>query len=180
MLLRTIRWLEHVSVGSGVIAGLIILPLVAATCFEVFSRYVLDSPTTWAFELGTMGMGAHFLLGAAYTLRHRAHIRIDLLYARYPVKLQALFDLLGYSLLLLPVCVWLAFGFWEHWTEAYAWGERSGLSAWNPPIWPYRVVMMLGFVLLAIQLTAEVLRCIAVLGNRLPTLNVDNPLRAND
>lgn len=176
MLLRTIRTLEMVSLGSGVIAGLIILPLVAATCLEVFSRYVLSSPTSWSYELGTMGMGAHFLLGAAYTLKHRAHIRIDIFYARYPVRVQALFDLAGYALLILPFCLWLIVGFWEHTVEAWVWKERSGISAWNPPAWPYRLVMMIGFVLLAIQVMAEILRCVAVLFGRLPSLNVDNPL----
>jgi TRAP-type mannitol/chloroaromatic compound transport system permease small subunit len=180
MLLRTIRSLEQISLSSGVIAGLIILPLVASTCLEVFSRYVLGSPTSWSYELGTMGMGAHFLLGAAYALKCRAHVRIDLLYARYPVKVQALLDLLGYGLLILPFCIWLIIGFWEHTLEAWTWNERSGVSAWNPPAWPYRVVMMSGFVLLAIQVTAEILRCLAVLFGRLPSLNVDNPLRPSD
>ncbi|MCP1675734.1 TRAP-type mannitol/chloroaromatic compound transport system permease small subunit [Natronocella acetinitrilica] len=171
MLLRLAWTLERVSLGSGVIAALLILPLVTAICVEVVSRYVFGAPTTWAYELGYMGMGAHFLLGAAYTLKVRGHIRIDLLYALYPEKVKAAFDLAGYSLLILPFCVWMTLGFWEYTVEAYEWGETSGASAWNPKIWPYRLTMMMGFTLLAIQLIAEILRCLAVLVGAAETLD---------
>ena len=178
MLLRLAWLLERVSLGSGVIAALLILPLVVATCIEVVSRYVFGAPTTWSYEIGYMGMGAHFLLGAAYTLKVRGHIRIDLLYALYPERVKAAFDFLGYALLTLPLCIWLVLGFWEYTVEAYEWGERSGRSAWNPRIWPYRVIMMTGFLLLAIQLVAELLRCLAVLFGQARSLDEARGIRA--
>ncbi len=171
MLLRIVWLLERVSLGSGVIAALLILPLVVATCVEVVSRYVFGAPTTWSYEIGYMGMGAHFLLGAAYTLKMRGHIRIDLLYAFYPERVKAGFDFLGYAILTLPLCVWLVFGFWEYTVEAYRWGGTTGASAWNPLVWPYRTIMMTGFLLLAIQLVAELLRCLAVLFGQAKSLD---------
>ena len=53
------------------------IPLIAASCYEVFSRYVLGEPTLWAFEIGYMVMGTHFLIGLAYTLRERGHAWAD-------------------------------------------------------------------------------------------------------
>lgn len=171
MLLRIAWMLERVSLGSGVIAALLIVPLVVATCIEVVSRYVFGAPTTWSYEIGYMGMGAHFLLGGAYTLKARGHIRIDLLYAFYPERVKAAFDFLGYACLTLPLCVWLVFGFWEYTVEAYQWGETTGASAWNPRVWPFRVIMMTAFLLLAVQLVAELLRCLAVLFGQAKSLD---------
>jgi TRAP-type mannitol/chloroaromatic compound transport system permease small subunit len=178
MLIATARLLERISLGTGIIAALLIAPLVLATCFEVFSRYVLGRPTIWAYEIGYMGMGAHFLLGGAYTLMVGGHIRVDVIYARYSERWKATLDLLGYSLLVLPFCAWLGYGFWEYFEEAYHWGERSGASAWNPQIWPFRLIMFTGIVLLGIQTVAEILRCLSVIVGETASLDESRRLEA--
>ena len=142
------------------------MPLIAASCYEVFSRYVLAEPTLWAFELGYMVMGAHFLIGLAYTLRERAHVRVDVFYARFSRKTQAQIDALTYVLLLLPLAVWLAVAFGDKVAKAYESQERSGMSAFNPVIWPFRLVMCAAFALLALQALAQLIRCYLVLNEK--------------
>jgi TRAP-type mannitol/chloroaromatic compound transport system permease small subunit len=164
------RLLEKISLGGGVIAAILILPLMLAISWEVFSRYVLGSPTIWAYELGYMGLGAHFILGGAYTLKAGAHIRIDILYARFRPKWQALLDLVLYLGLLLPFTLWLTWGLWDFFQDAWRFGERSGQSAWNPVVWPFRLVLVTGFTLLAVQIVAECLKCLAVLTGRARSL----------
>lgn len=139
------------------------VPLIAASCYEVFSRYVLDTPTLWAFELGYMVMGAHFLIGFAYTLRQREHVRVDIFYARFSPKTQALIDALTFIVVLLPLATWLAVAFGDKVLKAYASHERSGMSAFNPVIWPFRLVMCAAFALLALQALAELIRCYQIL-----------------
>lgn len=175
MLIRLASILDRLTLGTGVVAAILIGPLVVATCVEVISRYVFGSPTIWAYEIGYMGMGAHFLLGGGYALLKRGHIRIDLIYAFYPERVKALFDLLGYALLVLPFCVWVSFGLWEYTQEAYHWGETSGASAWNPLIWPYRAIMLLGIAMLGVQVVAEILRCLAVLFGSARSLDEGRP-----
>lgn len=157
------RVLDRISGASGALAAWLVVPLIAASCYEVFSRYVLNQPTLWAFELGYMVMGAHFLVGFAYTLREREHVRVDLFYARFPRKAQALIDAFTYLALLLPLAVWLAVAFGEKVAKAYESQERSGMSAFNPVIWPFRLMMCVAFTLLALQGLAELLRCYRVL-----------------
>ena len=53
------------------------MPLILATVYDVGARYLFNAPTQWAYEVGYMMMGAHALLGMAYTLREGGHIRID-------------------------------------------------------------------------------------------------------
>jgi TRAP-type mannitol/chloroaromatic compound transport system permease small subunit len=158
--------LERVTSGIGYQAALIVLPLALATGYEVFARYVLVQPTVWAFELGYTLTGAHFLLGAAITLKKGAHVRIDLIYARLPERWQAAIDLTFYVCLYLPFLVLLSEALLDYALRAIASGERTGQSAWNPPIWPLRVVVATGFVLLTLQVVAEILKSAAILAGR--------------
>ena len=101
-MMALVRSIDRLSGLSGVVIAWVVFPLILASCFEVFSRYALNAPTIWAFELGYMAMGTHALIGAAYTLREGGHIRIDVLYSRFPDKAKAVVDTGGYLLLFLP------------------------------------------------------------------------------
>lgn len=158
-----VRWIERLSDLSGLVIAWLMLPLIIATCYEVFSRYVLNAPTIWAFELSYMAMGVHALIGAAYTLKCHSHIRIDVLYALFPDRTKALIDVAGYLLLYFPVITWLCFALWEYWVEAYASGELSGQSAWNPVIWPFRLCFFIAYALLFLQGLAELIKTVRYL-----------------
>ncbi len=153
-----IRWIDRITSWSGLIVAWLIFPLILATIYEVASRYLFDAPTMWAFEMGYMAMGVHALMGAAYTLRCHGHIRIDVLYIRFSEKRKALIDVVGYVLLFLPVISWVSFGLWEYWVEALVGDMRSGQSAWNPLIWPFRLTFFAGMFLLWLQGISEVLK----------------------
>ena len=155
--------LDRISGTSGAIAAWLVVPLIAASCWEVFSRYVLNEPTFWAFELGYMVMGAHFLIGFAYTLREREHVRVDFFYANVSPKKRALIDAFTYVGLVLPLAGWLTAALWQKVQSAYESQERSGMSAFNPVIWPFRLIMCTAFALLFLQALAELLRCYEVL-----------------
>ena len=60
-----VRAIERITGSAGLLIAWVVLPLILASCFEVFSRYVLNAPTIWAFELGYMAMGIHAMIGAA-------------------------------------------------------------------------------------------------------------------
>jgi TRAP-type mannitol/chloroaromatic compound transport system permease small subunit len=164
-----VRLIERITGGFGLLAAVIVAPLILATVYEVFSRYLFNAPTIWAYELAYMAMGTSFLLGAAYTLRERGHIRIDVAYVHLSPRIQALIDVVGYLVLCLPVTGWLSWGLWNYAYRAYETGETSGESAWNPVIWPFRIVFFLGILLLALQATAELIKAVRiVLGREAP------------
>lgn len=155
---KTIRGLEALASWPGMAAAWLIIPLILFTDYDVFWRYIFTAPTVWAFELGYMAMGAHFLLGSAYTQRERGHIRIDLVYARLGPRAQAAIDLAGYALLVLPFLCWTSWHLLTYALSSYASGERSGQSAWNPVIWPFRAVFFVAFACLTLQIAADTLR----------------------
>ena len=168
MLLRIVRWIGALTETVGGVAALLAVPLVIATSWEVFARYALGTPTIWAFELGYMLMGVHFLLGGAITLKRQAHVRIDLIYARLSPKRRASIDLVLYACLVLPAIILFCDRFWDYAASAYLSGERSGQSAWNPVIWPFRMAIVASFVLLGLQVIAECLKCIVAIRGRAP------------
>lgn len=155
--------IEKLTQSVGFLTALIIIPLVLATCFEVFSRYLFGAPTTWAFEMGYILTGTHFLLGGAITLMRGSHIRIDLLYAAFSERTKAAVDLTLYLFLFLPFLVLICDALGDYALRSFETGERTGQSSWNPPIWPFRAIITFGFVVLALQVVAEILKCVAVL-----------------
>ena len=158
-----VAFLDKISGTTGAIAAWLVIPLIVASCYEVFSRYVLGEPTLWAYEIGYMVMGTHFLVGLAYTLREGEHVRVDFLHAHVSPKKRAIIDAFSYGVLLLPVAGWLTVALWTKVQTAYDSHERSGMSAFNPVIWPFRFVMCTAFALLFLQALAELIRCYGIL-----------------
>jgi TRAP-type mannitol/chloroaromatic compound transport system permease small subunit len=152
-----VKAIERVTGSVGILASLLIAPLVLATCYEVFSRYVMNEPTIWAYEVGYILTGSHFLLGMAYTLLHGQHIRIDIFSGKFSPRTRALIDLAGYGVVL-PLMIWLSYALLQYLVQGYVRGERSGQSAMNMQVWPFRIVFLAAFALLALQMLAEVLK----------------------
>jgi TRAP-type mannitol/chloroaromatic compound transport system permease small subunit len=165
---RAVRLIEALTEGVGAAGAVLVVPLTLATCWEVFSRYVLGAPTIWAFELGYMLMGMHFLLGGAIALKRQVHVRIDLIYARLSDRRRAAIDLILYVGLVLPAIAMFCIRFWDYTHAAYMSGEQSGMSAWNPQIWPFRAIILASFVLLGAQVVAECLKAVETLRGRAP------------
>lgn len=161
--------IESITGNIGVIAAWLVVPLIFATVYEVFSRYLLNAPTVWSFEIGYMMMGSHFLLGAAYTLREGSHVRVDLIYNSVSAKSRAIIDVVGYLFLILPIMLWLSWGLWEYFETSWVEKERSGHSSWNPLVWPYRLVFFISFFVLTLQVVGEILKGLQVLFTRSAT-----------
>lgn len=153
-----VRTIERISHFVGIIAAWLIVPLIAAMVYEVFARYAFNAPTIWAYEIGYLMTGASFLLGMAYALSRDAHIRIDVMSAVISERAKAVIDLVCYIGLLIPFCGWLTHTLWTRALAAIASGEKSGQSAWNPPLWPFRTVFFVAFALLLLQIIAEVIK----------------------
>ena len=68
--------------------SLIALPIMFIIAIEVVSRYVFDSPTTWAWPTNKQLFGILALFGGAYAMLHDRHIRVEVLYERFGSKLK--------------------------------------------------------------------------------------------
>ena len=154
-----IRNVERVTGSVGIMASFALVPLVLATCYEVFARYLFGMPTIWAYEIGYVLTGAHFLLAMAFTLRSDEHIRIDIFSGHFSQRTRAVIDLTAYAVLL-PLMIWISYALWLHLAQGYLRNERSGQSAMNLPVWPFRVIFFVAFTLLALQIAVEVIKAV--------------------
>jgi TRAP-type mannitol/chloroaromatic compound transport system permease small subunit len=154
-----VRSIERITGSIGILASLAIVPLVLATCYEVFARYLFGSPTVWAYEVGYILTGSHFLLGMAYTLKTGDHIRIDIFSTKFRARTRAVLDLLGY-MITFPLMLWLVYALFQHLAIGYQRNEHSGQSAMNLPVWPFRMVFLVAFTLFALQILAEIIKTV--------------------
>jgi TRAP-type mannitol/chloroaromatic compound transport system permease small subunit len=174
-----LRAIERITGVSGLATAWLVMPLILATVYDVGARYIFNAPTQWAYEVGYMMMGAHALLGMAYTLRENGHIRIDAFSQMFSQRAKAVIDLVGYVVFLLPCLIWMTWSLWEYWMASFRIDERSGQSAWNPVIWPFKLVFFVAFVLLVLQIAAEVIKALIYLRGQRARYEGDGSAGAN-
>lgn len=168
MLLTILRTIDSISEVSGKLAAFIVIPNFLALVYEVIARYIFKSPTIWSYDVTYMLYAAHFLLGAAFTLKHRRHTRVDVFYSHWSPRVQAIIDVVCYLVLFFPAMLVLIYGGVGLVHESLIMQERSQATPWRPVVWPFRALLPLGFFLLCLQGIAEFLRRInvAVRGGR--------------
>ncbi len=135
-----------------------IVSLVVLVTLEVTLRYVFNRPTLWGYELHVMLAAASYILAFAYTHLHRAHVRVDMIYAHLPPRGQALIDFLGTVLLFFPFIFMLVYVSWSWQFDAWATDERMPITGWYPPAAPLRTVILYGLSLFALQAIAHFIR----------------------
>ena len=155
--------IDAISERTGRMVGWIAVPMIVALIYEVLARYVFHRPTIWSYEITYMIYGTHFLLGAAYTLKVKGHIRIDVLYMHFSPRRRALLDVIGYLVIFFPVTIILIFASFDMAKDAYQIKEVSQCTPWQPILWPFKSVICVGFSLFLLQGIAEFVRSIVML-----------------
>jgi TRAP-type mannitol/chloroaromatic compound transport system permease small subunit len=150
--------LDGIGLALAVIAMIQVVVIIAVQLYEVIARYVFNAPTLWGSDIAYMTNGTLFLLGAAYTLRQGAHIRIDFLAARLPLRVQHTINLAFYLLLFLPLLWYVGSASANKAWRAWVRGELESMSAWEPYVWPFYTGITVGIAGLFLQVLAETLR----------------------
>lgn len=158
-----VRLIDGISILCGYVGAWILAPLILSMVYEVLARHLFNAPTFWAYEVGYMLAGSSYMLGFSYCMQVKGHVRVDFLYDQMGPRMRALIDVIGFGVFLLPAAIWLTYGLTGYMLEAYEIGEVSGESAWNPVIWPFRAVWVVGFVAITLQASAEVLKAVMIL-----------------
>ena len=163
MLNRFILGIDHLSKTVGHAFAWCILFLTFGTCYEVFMRYVLNNPTSWAFDMSYIMYGALFYMAGAYTLSRGGHVRGDVFYRLWRPRTQATVELVLYIIFFFPGVLALVVAGWAYGIEAEHIREVSVNSPVGVPVWHLKLLIPFGAALLAIQGVAEVLRCVMCL-----------------
>jgi len=155
-----VRFIDRLNTWIGRCFGWMIMVLTLGVSYEVFVRYVLGAPTTWAFDLSYMTYGALLLLSGPYALSRNAHVRGDVIYRLWPPRVQATLDLVLFIIFFFPAVTALVYAGWTFAGMSLRFRELSIFSPAGMPVFPLKTLIPVTGCLLFLQGIAEVMRCI--------------------
>lgn len=158
-----IKGVTRLNNAIGRSVALLVFLMFLLITIEVGFRYFLNSPTVWTNELTQMLFGLYGILSGGYILAQREHVNVDLLHSALPVRARAVLDVLTSLVFFIFTLALLWFGY-EMARDSMATWETSH-SAWNPPVWPIKLAIPIGAVLLILQGIAKLLEDIAIAFN---------------
>lgn len=143
---------------GGCVLALLVLPLFFTVCYEVFARYVFNSPTQWAYDITFMIYGSLFMLGAGYTLLKGGHIRTDIFYDNWSLRTRGIIDALSYLFFFFPAMIMFFSAGLKEAIYAFQIGELSDATTWMPPLTPFKSTIPAAAALLLFQGISELLK----------------------
>lgn len=149
-------WIDRLNATVGRMVSYAIWIGMVIVVYEVVMRYAFNAPTVWVQGYAQRLFAAYFILIGAYTLIQRGHVRVDLLLNGRSKRWTAFLDLINYAVLLLWTAA-LAYEGWFYFHDAWRFGERDE-SALGHPMWPVKLALLVGVVMMAMQGLAELIR----------------------
>ena len=157
------RFIDQLSELTGRVLAWLSLLMMVLLCLVVILRY--------GFEIGSIGLqegvtylhASIFMLGAAYTLKHDGHVRVDIFYRNFSPRSKAWINSLGGIIFLLPLCVYIFFISWDFVLQSWAIGEVSTEPGGIPAVFLLKSLIPIMAINLGLQALADILRSALVL-----------------
>src|SRR2546430_7101723 len=153
-------FVDKISTWVGQAFSYLILALTLHVSWEVYSRYVLDAPRAWAFDVMIMMYGTLFMMAGAYTLAKNGHVRGDVIYGFFTPRAQAALDLILYIVFFIPGVIALVWAGYTYAAESWSINEHSNITSEGPPVYPFKTVIPLAGAFVLVQGIVEIIRCI--------------------
>jgi len=160
---RLLFLVDELSTWIGKTGAWCIVILTFSTSYEVFARYAFGAPTEWAFDASYMLYGALFMLAGPYALCRNAHVRGDFIYRAWSPRRQAGFDLVLYFLFFFPGMIAFIYAGYSFAQMSWLVNEHSAASPNGPPVYHFKTLIPVVGVLMVLQGTVEVIRCVMCL-----------------
>jgi TRAP-type mannitol/chloroaromatic compound transport system permease small subunit len=143
------KWIDRANEYIGKAVSYFMLVLVVIILYEIFVRYVLNSPTIWAHEISQMIFGAYIILLGGYLQQRDGHVNVDMLFLRFKPRTRAIINLFTWLLFFLFCGVLLVKG-WEMGWDSFKYRETES-TTFAPPVYPIKMMIPLGAFLLLVQ-----------------------------
>jgi TRAP-type mannitol/chloroaromatic compound transport system permease small subunit len=157
-----IKFIQFISEWSGRIFCVTILVLLVLSCYEVFTRRVLHSPTIWTHEILSYFFCASVMLLMGHTQLHKGHANVDILYARFSPRTKALIDALTFIFFMGLFALVFFTDALNFAATSWAMKERTP-TAFNPIVYPAKTILPVGALLLLLQGLADFAKSIVFL-----------------
>jgi TRAP-type mannitol/chloroaromatic compound transport system permease small subunit len=144
-----VRGVDALNGAIGYVVMYLIFAMMGVLLFGSVSRYVFNIPFLWIVEMAQFLMAAYYLLGGGYSMQLDAHVRMDVLYERWPPRTRSFIDSIT-AFCLVFYLMFLLYGGYSSTAYAYKYGQTN-YSAWAPLMWPIKAVMTVGIFLMLLQ-----------------------------
>jgi TRAP-type mannitol/chloroaromatic compound transport system permease small subunit len=161
--MRVLKYVDRISEWTGIVVAWIIIPLMLLVTYEVVRRRVFNAPTVWGYDTCWMLYSAQFMIGGAYTLLRKGHIRIDIVYNILSSRGKLIFDAVLYVVVFLFTMVLLTWAGVKFAAESWVTGEKLSTGSWIFPSGVSKTIIPIAFFLLGLQSLAELIRNISAL-----------------
>jgi TRAP-type mannitol/chloroaromatic compound transport system permease small subunit len=162
VLLKLSRAIDWMNAQFAVVANILVLLACLISAGNALSRYLFSESSNGWLEIQWYMFAAMVLLGAPYTLKMNEHVRVDLLYGMASERARIWIDIFGGFLFLLPICVILTYFTWPWFVESWM-GNEGSFNAGGLVRWPVKLMLPVGFGLMALQGISEIIKRIAAI-----------------
>ena len=150
---------DKISTFVGKTFSWFIVSLTFLISYEIFSRYALNAPHAYAFDIMLQMYGTLFMMAGAYTLSRNGHVRGDVVYGFFPPRAQAALDLTLYFVFFLPGVCALCWAGYNYAADSWRILEHSSITAEGPPLYWFKTVIPVAGAFLLVQGIVEMIRC---------------------
>ena len=147
-----VKFVDKINYRIGRVAMFIIFIMVGVMFYSAITK-AFFRPALWTYEFSQFLMVAYFLVGGAYSIQLKGHVRMDLIYGNWSERTKSRWDSVT-SLVMIAYLVLLLYGSVDSTIYAISYGERS-YSIWRPYMWPIKVIMTFGIFLMLLQAIAQ-------------------------
>ena len=159
-MIRYVMFADRLSAWFGKAFAWLIMVMAIGIGYEVFVRYVMNAPTSWAFDVTYIMYGSLFMMGGAFTLSRGGHVRGDFVYRLWKPRTQARVELILYFLFFFPGVTALVLSGWKYSARSWRYLEVSVNSPAGVPVFQFKSIIVAAGVLLFVQGIAQIFRCI--------------------
>ena len=167
LMLAMAQAVDAVNERVGKLTHWLILVAVLISAGNAVTRYSLDMSSNAWLEVQWYLFSAVFLFCAGYTLLHNQHVRIDIVSGRFSRRVQTWIEIFGTVFFLLPMAILILWLSWPVFVDAWRSNEVS-TNAGGLAVWPARLMLPIGFLLLVLQGFSELIKRIAFLRGLIP------------
>lgn len=146
---RTNRWIGRVVMyGIFVMMGILFWSSVSKTFFV---------PSLWTLEMAQFAMVAYYMLGGPYSIQMGSNVRMDLLYGEWSHRRKAWTDAFTVVFLIIYLVI-LLWGGWDSLMYSFQYGGERSATIWRPYLWPVKLIMVIGIILMLLQAVSELFK----------------------
>lgn len=176
-LLAISRGIDAVNDRLGVLANWLVIAACLISAANAMSRYAFDLSSNAWLEIQWYLFAAIVMFGASYTLKMNEHVRVDIVYTHLSERGKLWLDMLGTAIFLVPSMLVIAWYSWPFFMQSWAIDEMSG-NAGGLLRWPVKLLVPLGFFLVAMQGISEIIkRAASLLGTARYRTHYERPLQ---